>query len=103
MQDSSYPSRTPFVALFDPPYHMCSQEVYGDYYRGCGHFVKAYYSGEIQDCASQYCYNSSQHVHKAPNCPCPRAFNDNRRIQSMFHHICDACKTAAFDRLTRRG
>ncbi|KAF8071709.1 hypothetical protein FPV67DRAFT_892583 [Lyophyllum atratum] len=82
---------------------MCSQEVFGDYYRGCGHFIKAYYSGETSDCGSQYCYNSAAHVHKAPNCPCPRAFSDNRRIQSMFHQICDACKTAALDRLTRRG
>ncbi|RDB25906.1 hypothetical protein Hypma_006494, partial [Hypsizygus marmoreus] len=66
------------------------------------HFVKAYYSGEKTDCGSSTCVHSVAHTHKAPNCRCSRATTDNRRIMSMFHHPCDACKTAAFDRMTRR-
>lgn len=62
---------------------------YGDYYRPCQvssniylvipwnsilsqHFVKSYYSGERIDCMDQFCGLSSAHIHKAPNCPCPR-------------------------------
>lgn len=36
------------------------------------HFVQSYYSGKTTDCGSQYCALSSAHIHKAPNCPCPK-------------------------------
>ncbi|KAF8199563.1 hypothetical protein BJ912DRAFT_655226 [Pholiota molesta] len=42
----------------------------------------------------QFCGLSSAHIHKAPNCPCPRILTDERRIQSMFHTKCDQCKGA---------
>ncbi|KAF9476700.1 hypothetical protein BDN70DRAFT_155957 [Pholiota conissans] len=73
---------------------MCRDEVFGDYYRPCAHFVKSYYSGERIDCQSPYCALSSAHMHKAPNCPCPKVLTDERRIQSMFHTKCDQCKGA---------
>ncbi|KAF8962774.1 hypothetical protein BDZ97DRAFT_1732784 [Flammula alnicola] len=81
---------------------MCRDEVYGDWYRGCSHFIKSYYSGERLDCMSQYCGLSSAHIHKAPNCPCPKVTTDERRIQSMFHKPCDDCRSAEFARRVGR-
>ncbi|KIM39779.1 hypothetical protein M413DRAFT_54459, partial [Hebeloma cylindrosporum] len=65
---------------------------FGDWYRGCSHFVQSYYSGKTTDCGSQYCALSSAHIHKAPNCPCPKEYTDERRIQSMFHKACEECR-----------
>ncbi|KAF8807015.1 hypothetical protein BYT27DRAFT_7233718 [Phlegmacium glaucopus] len=81
---------------------MCSDEVYGDWYRGCSHFVKNYYSGTRFDCMQPYCGLSREHVHNAPNCPCPRTTVDERRIQNMFHKACDPCRSAEFDRRVGR-
>ncbi|KJA19462.1 hypothetical protein HYPSUDRAFT_143764, partial [Hypholoma sublateritium FD-334 SS-4] len=67
---------------------------FGNYFRPCGHFVKAYYSGETVDCKSKYCALSTSHIHTAPNCGCPKNLSDERRIQSMFHTKCDECKAA---------
>ncbi|KAF9468140.1 hypothetical protein BDZ94DRAFT_1128102, partial [Collybia nuda] len=72
---------------------------FGDYYRGCGHFIKAYYSGEKVDCNSPNCVHSVAHTHRAPNCPCSRATQDIKRIMSMFHQPCDPCRSAEFDRI----
>ncbi|KJA22901.1 hypothetical protein HYPSUDRAFT_163863 [Hypholoma sublateritium FD-334 SS-4] len=71
---------------------MCRDEVFGDWYRPCGHFVKSYYSGNRIDCRSQYCAASSAHIHKAANCGCTKNLTDERRIQSMFHQLCGGCK-----------
>ncbi|KDR76311.1 hypothetical protein GALMADRAFT_474906 [Galerina marginata CBS 339.88] len=81
---------------------MCKDEVYGDWYRGCSHFVKSYYSGVRFDCNSQYCALSPSHVHMAVNCPCPKVATDERRIQNMFHKACDDCRSAEFARRVGR-
>ncbi|PPQ67532.1 hypothetical protein CVT25_006073, partial [Psilocybe cyanescens] len=87
---------------------------YGDWYRGCSHFVKSYYSGNRTDCKSQYCALSSAHVHTARICPCPKVkfnhlrcetsmeANDDRRIVSMFHKPCEDCRAAEFARRVGR-
>ncbi|TEB34644.1 hypothetical protein FA13DRAFT_1729299 [Coprinellus micaceus] len=81
---------------------MCRYEVFGDWYRGCSHFVMAYYSGIREDCESPNCKNSSAHTHRAPNCPCIAYEEDNRRIVNMFHQPCEACRTAEFARRVGR-
>ncbi|EDR08448.1 uncharacterized protein LACBIDRAFT_297124 [Laccaria bicolor S238N-H82] len=78
---------------------MCELEVFGDYYRGCGHFIRSYYSGEKFDCNSQTCGISSAHIHKAPNCRCNKTPYDHQRVVNMFHTPCDECRS--FDRLPR--
>ncbi|KIK10135.1 hypothetical protein K443DRAFT_126939 [Laccaria amethystina LaAM-08-1] len=78
---------------------MCKLEVFGDYYRGCEHFIRTYYSGEKIDCNSQTCGISSAHIHKAPNCRCNKVPQDDRRVVNMFRTPCDECRS--FDRLPR--
>ncbi|KAF8896261.1 hypothetical protein BD779DRAFT_572992 [Infundibulicybe gibba] len=79
---------------------MCRMEVFGDWYRACGHFIKAYYSGVKYDCESSTCRLSQKHMHKAVNCPCPEIEQDERRIQNMFHASCESCRAAEFARLS---
>ncbi|TFK27202.1 hypothetical protein FA15DRAFT_636268 [Coprinopsis marcescibilis] len=81
---------------------MCRLEVFGDWHRGCGHFIKSYYSGEQVDCNNQYCFHSSAHTHLAPNCSCTRETEDERRIVNMFHAPCDDCRAAEFARRVGR-
>ncbi|TFK72932.1 hypothetical protein BDN72DRAFT_835582 [Pluteus cervinus] len=76
---------------------MCRLEVFGDWYRGCGHFVKAYYSGEKTDCYLGTCRSSENHIHRALECPCPKHDPvDERRIINMFQTTCDDCKGVAY-------
>ncbi|KAF9525676.1 hypothetical protein CPB83DRAFT_795998 [Crepidotus variabilis] len=82
---------------------MCKDEVYGDWYRGCSHFVASFESGNRIDCNDPYCGLSSAHIHNAPNCPCPRVTGEHRRIQNMFHKACEQCRTAEFNRRVTSG
>ncbi|KAF9496771.1 hypothetical protein BDN71DRAFT_1388705 [Pleurotus eryngii] len=79
---------------------MCTAELIGDYYRGCQHFVGLYYTGERTDCNSPKCGVSAAHRHTAPNCPCPKQDQDERKVRNMFQVSCDACRAAAFERLS---
>ncbi|PFH53071.1 hypothetical protein AMATHDRAFT_138131, partial [Amanita thiersii Skay4041] len=73
---------------------------FGDLYRGCGCFVKSYYSGDKVDCESSDCRTSDSHTHKAPNCPCGTVRQDHRRIMNLFQFPCDDCKREGWARLT---
>ncbi|KAH8109598.1 hypothetical protein DFH11DRAFT_1691130 [Phellopilus nigrolimitatus] len=71
---------------------MCTFECFGDYYRGCQHYVVRYYSGERADCGSPDCKTSSEHRHKtARDCLCPKVHSDNRKVVNMFQFKCDTC------------
>jgi len=75
---------------------MCRLEVFGDLYRGCGHFVNNYYSGEKDDCGKPNCKMSDNHEHRGreDTCPCVEPSEDNRKIMNMFHKNCEACAYA---------
>ncbi|KAL4268586.1 hypothetical protein AB1N83_001803 [Pleurotus pulmonarius] len=64
-----------------PSKDMCTAELIGDYYRGCQHFVGLYYTGERTDCNSPKCGVSAAHRHTAPNCPCPKQDEDDRKVE----------------------
>ncbi|KAF5342032.1 hypothetical protein D9611_001556 [Ephemerocybe angulata] len=81
---------------------MCRYEVFGDWYRGCSHFVMSYYSGVVEDCEHPLCKGSKAHTHKAPNCPCEKYEQDDRRIVNMFHQACEDCRSAEFARRVGR-
>jgi len=90
---------------------MCSQECKGDQYRGCGHYVVSYYTGETYDCGQEDCKLSSAHMHKtAKSCFCNTTWREQRKVQNLFQWKCDDCKavdeaerSAEFDRRTRRN
>ncbi|KAI0264392.1 hypothetical protein BC834DRAFT_826572 [Gloeopeniophorella convolvens] len=46
---------------------------FGNQYRGCGHYVRLYSTGNRTDCGSPDCFHSGAHKHKtARSCFCSR-------------------------------
>ncbi|TFL04038.1 hypothetical protein BDV98DRAFT_503584, partial [Pterulicium gracile] len=72
----------------------------GDFYRPCTHFRDSYYTGNSTDCGRENCGLSSAHKHTAPNCPCPKEPQDERKIRNLFRYPCDDCKKAEWSRRT---
>jgi len=84
-------------AFFFPT--MCQYECFGDYYRGCQHYVKRYYSGEKKDCGSLECLNSESHKHhRSEICRCADNKIDEQRVANMFQFKCDPCLELARQR-----
>ncbi|KAI0316558.1 hypothetical protein OF83DRAFT_237236 [Amylostereum chailletii] len=83
---------------------MCREECFGNQYRGCGHYVRLYYTGNKTDCGSSTCALSTAHMHKtAKSCYCSRVSYDDRRVINLFQEPCDDCKEAGlYDRGRRR-
>ncbi|EIM90769.1 uncharacterized protein STEHIDRAFT_50135, partial [Stereum hirsutum FP-91666 SS1] len=78
---------------------------YGNMYRGCGHYVILYRTGNRTDCMSPNCALSSQHQHRAVRyCNCSRHTNNSpQRVVNLFQTQCDLCQEADFhDRGRRR-
>ncbi|KAF8511501.1 hypothetical protein BU17DRAFT_54610, partial [Hysterangium stoloniferum] len=64
----------------------------GDFYRGCGCYIRHYYTGKTTDCNRTDCAKSQAHMHKtAPNCYCDRTYDDDRRVQNYFQVKCEYC------------
>ncbi|KII89903.1 hypothetical protein PLICRDRAFT_108255, partial [Plicaturopsis crispa FD-325 SS-3] len=74
----------------------------GDYYRGCNHYVFAYYTGEKRDCGREDCRESRSHAHIGRNCTCPNRGRDDRQVRNMFQPPCEECRAAEFRRLSGR-
>ncbi|KAI0944123.1 hypothetical protein AcV7_002031 [Taiwanofungus camphoratus] len=75
---------------------MCSAECFGNYHRKCQHYVKLYESGVKTDCGSSRCALSKAHSHTARNCPCPRTYDEDRKVLNLIQDYCDACKQRAW-------
>ncbi|TDL25499.1 hypothetical protein BD410DRAFT_813289 [Rickenella mellea] len=72
---------------------MCTYECKGDYYRGCQHYVRRYYTGNRTDCLEEDCKTSSAHKHKtARDCGCPQVKEDDQKIVNMFQCKCESCE-----------
>ncbi|KAI0280801.1 hypothetical protein BGY98DRAFT_293462 [Russula aff. rugulosa BPL654] len=82
---------------------MCREECYGNQYRGCGHYVRLYSTGNRTDCGSPDCGYSVAHRHKtARTCKCNRTIHEDRRVLNLIQEPCDSCKEASYDRGRRR-
>ncbi|KAI6042978.1 hypothetical protein EDC04DRAFT_2866555 [Pisolithus marmoratus] len=74
---------------------MCNMECVGDQYRGCGHYVPIYETGNTTDCGSPYCKLSTAHMHKtARNCGCNTEYADHQRVRNLFQTKCERCQAA---------
>ncbi|KAH9925950.1 uncharacterized protein BXZ73DRAFT_91047 [Epithele typhae] len=86
---------------------MCELECFGNYHRGCEHYVKLYESGKKTDCGSPACALSAAHKHRPGQRSCagtcitvPR---EGRRVLSLIHERCDSCTRAAWATLERES
>jgi len=85
-------------------YNMCRAECFGNQHRGCGHYVRLYYSGETKDCGSPDCGLSPNHRHKtAKNCGCKKEYDDNRRVLNLIQAPCDDCIRSVLPSYRDRG
>ncbi|KAI0028863.1 hypothetical protein K488DRAFT_57619, partial [Vararia minispora EC-137] len=68
---------------------------FGNQFRGCGCYVRVYFTGKKTDCGSRTCALSTAHMHKTTKvCSCSRVTYEDRRVINLFQEPCDDCKEA---------